>query len=105
MCIEIFQLLHLLQILMELHPTGSRPKETISNNHSISNEHSDVVARNKTSNQTEQSQNGQVAPAKRQKTSSGVKNVIIINVSPIDYCHILLVPDIEGCLPQVCISL
>ena len=29
------------------------------------------------------------------------RNLVVINVSPLEYGHILLVPDIEACRPQV----
>ncbi|XP_072032544.1 GDP-D-glucose phosphorylase 1-like [Amphiura filiformis] len=38
--------------------------------------------------------------AKRQKTTNS-KHVVIINVSPLEYCNILLVPNIQDCLPQM----
>lgn len=32
---------------------------------------------------------------------SDSNNTIIVNVSPLEYCHILLVPDPEKCQPQL----
>ena len=31
--------------------------------------------------------------------------MVIVNVSPIDYGHVLLVPDPSSCVPQVCYNL
>ena len=30
-----------------------------------------------------------------------LRNLVIINVSPLEYGHVLLVPDVDGCRPQV----
>ncbi|XP_035224723.1 GDP-D-glucose phosphorylase 1-like isoform X2 [Stegodyphus dumicola] len=38
---------------------------------------------------------------KKDQTSNDEKSVLIINVSPLEYCHSLLVPGIENCYPQV----
>ncbi|KFM76272.1 hypothetical protein X975_20518, partial [Stegodyphus mimosarum] len=38
---------------------------------------------------------------KNDQTLNNEKSVLIINVSPLEYCHSLLVPGIENCYPQV----
>jgi hypothetical protein len=37
-----------------------------------------------------------------QATLHGSPNMVFINVSPIEYGHVLLVPRVMDCLPQVC---
>jgi hypothetical protein len=40
-----------------------------------------------------------------QATVHGSPNLVYINVSPIEYGHVLLVPRVMDCLPQVCAAL
>ncbi|XP_035224726.1 GDP-D-glucose phosphorylase 1-like isoform X4 [Stegodyphus dumicola] len=42
---------------------------------------------------------------KKDQTSNDEKSVLIINVSPLEYCHSLLVPGIENCYPQPVVCL
>ena len=32
------------------------------------------------------------------------RNVVVINASPLEYGHVLLIPDIDACRPQVSLS-
>ena len=55
-------------------------------------------------NSARDEENGSENAPKKQKTIDE-KHVVIINVSPLEYCNVLLVPNIQGGLSQVSISL
>ncbi|XP_070576789.1 GDP-D-glucose phosphorylase 1-like [Ptychodera flava] len=51
----------------------------------------------------EQMMNGVADPSSEDSNteSTNDRNIIIINISPLEYCNILLVPSVDRCLPQV----
>ena len=79
----------MLQILIELCPEGSGKNRDTNGTNDIN-----ACGTNAAVNSHEE--NGVVS-----KKHKGSKHIVIINVSPLEYCNVLLVPNVDDCLPQV----